>query len=46
MQVSGLASGIDVDSIVNKLMQAESVPLDTMNQKCSCLNGNVMTIEV
>ncbi|MCQ2011621.1 flagellar filament capping protein FliD [Sporolactobacillus sp. STSJ-5] len=37
LQVSGLASGIDVDSIVNKLMQAESVPLDTMNQKLQLL---------
>ncbi|WP_010631897.1 flagellar filament capping protein FliD [Sporolactobacillus vineae] len=33
LQISGLASGIDVDSIVNKLMQAESVPLDQMNQQ-------------
>lgn len=37
LQVSGLASGIDVDSIVNKLMQAESVPLDSMNQKLQLL---------
>ncbi|MCO7125021.1 flagellar filament capping protein FliD [Sporolactobacillus shoreicorticis] len=37
LQISGLASGIDVDSIVNKLMQAESVPLDTMNQKLQLL---------
>jgi flagellar hook-associated protein 2 len=37
LQVSGLASGIDVDSIVNKLMAAESVPLDTMNQKLQLL---------
>ncbi|RYM05912.1 flagellar hook-associated protein [Sporolactobacillus sp. THM7-7] len=37
LQVSGLASGIDVDSIVNKLMQAESVPLDRMNQQLQLL---------
>jgi flagellar hook-associated protein 2 len=37
LQISGLASGIDVDSIVNKLMQAESVPLDTMNQQLQLL---------
>ncbi|WKB35257.1 flagellar cap protein FliD N-terminal domain-containing protein [Terrilactibacillus sp. S3-3] len=33
LRVSGLVSGIDVDSIVNKLMQAEEVPLDSMKQQ-------------
>ncbi len=30
--MSGLASGIDVDSIVKKLMDAEAIPLDKMKQ--------------
>ncbi|WP_141604107.1 flagellar filament capping protein FliD [Terrilactibacillus laevilacticus] len=33
MRIGGLASGMDIDSIVNKLMTAESVPLDKMKQK-------------
>lgn len=37
LRVSGLVSGIDVDSIVNKLMQAEEVPLDSMKQQLQLL---------
>lgn len=33
MRISGLASGIDVDSIVQKLMTAERIPLDKLKQK-------------
>lgn len=33
MRVTGLASGMNVDQIVQKLMKAESVPLDQMKQK-------------
>lgn len=32
MRVSGLVSGMDVDSMVDKLMKAERMPLDKMNQ--------------
>lgn len=32
LRISGLASGIDVDSIVKKLMSAEAIPLDKMKQ--------------
>ncbi|WP_102273804.1 flagellar hook-associated protein 2 [Cytobacillus massiliigabonensis] len=33
VRVSGLASGMDIDDIVSKMMQAQRVPLDKMNQK-------------
>lgn len=33
MRVTGLASGMNVDQIVQKLMKAESIPLDQMKQK-------------
>lgn len=33
LRISGLASGIDVDSIVKKLMTAEAIPLDQMKQQ-------------
>ncbi|WP_422658577.1 flagellar filament capping protein FliD [Paenibacillus sp. EC2-1] len=32
-RISGLASGMDIDSMVKKLMQAESKPLDKLNQQ-------------
>ncbi|OMF42860.1 flagellar filament capping protein FliD [Paenibacillus peoriae] len=32
-RISGLASGMDIDSMVKKLMTAERVPLDKMNQQ-------------
>ncbi|WP_338061886.1 flagellar hook-associated protein 2 [Virgibacillus indicus] len=32
MRVGGLATGMDIDSIVNKLMTAERIPLDKMQQ--------------
>lgn len=33
MRISGLASGMDVDSMVQQLMKANRVPLDKLNQK-------------
>lgn len=33
MRVSGMASGMDIDGMVSKLMKAEAVPLDQMKQK-------------
>ncbi|AKL86521.1 FliD [Bacillus atrophaeus UCMB-5137] len=33
MRITGLASGMDVDDIVSKLMQTERVPLDKLTQK-------------
>ncbi|KAF1677451.1 flagellar hook-associated protein 2 [Bacillus mexicanus] len=32
-RISGLASGMDIDDIVSKLMQTEKAPLDRLNQK-------------
>ncbi|HLR65664.1 flagellar hook-associated protein 2 [Virgibacillus alimentarius] len=32
MRIGGLATGMDIDQLVNKLMTAERVPLDRMNQ--------------
>lgn len=32
-RITGMASGLDVDSIVKKLMTAEKAPLDKLNQK-------------
>ncbi|MFJ7825259.1 flagellar hook-associated protein 2 [Psychrobacillus sp. NPDC096623] len=33
LRIGGLASGMDIDSIVEKLMTAERIPLDKLNQK-------------
>lgn len=33
MRVNGIASGMDIDGMVSKLMKAEAVPLDQMKQK-------------
>ncbi|OAK67961.1 flagellar filament capping protein FliD [Lederbergia galactosidilytica] len=33
MRIAGLASGMDIDSIVKDLMRAESIPLDKLKQK-------------
>ncbi|MDI7742928.1 flagellar filament capping protein FliD [Lysinibacillus fusiformis] len=33
MRIGGLASGMDIDSLVEKLMQAERVPLDKLEQQ-------------
>lgn len=33
MRISGLASGIDTESMVKELMQAQRIPLDKINQK-------------
>lgn len=33
MRISGLASGLDIDSMVSKLMEAERIPLNRLNQK-------------
>lgn len=33
MRITGLASGMDIDSIVEKLMQAERAPLDKLEQQ-------------
>ncbi|MFT4399143.1 flagellar hook-associated protein 2 [Bacillus sp. SW14] len=33
MRISGLASGMDIDDIVSKLMQTERAPLDRLTQK-------------
>lgn len=33
LRISGLASGLDTDSIVKQLMQAASIPLDSLNQQ-------------
>lgn len=33
MRIGGLASGMDIDSIVEKLMTAERIPLDKLTQK-------------
>nr|WP_154894881.1 flagellar filament capping protein FliD [Paenibacillus xylanexedens] len=38
MRLTGLASGLDIDTMVQKLMQAERVPLDKMNQKRQLLD--------
>ncbi|MFD2331486.1 flagellar filament capping protein FliD [Cohnella sp. GCM10020058] len=36
-RVSGLNSGLDIDSLVTGLMKAEKMPLDTLNQKKTTL---------
>ncbi|XQY93959.1 flagellar hook-associated protein 2 [Metabacillus sp. HB246100] len=33
MRIGGLASGMDIDSLVSELMKAERIPLDKLNQK-------------
>ncbi|MWV46612.1 flagellar filament capping protein FliD [Paenibacillus sp. HJL G12] len=33
MRITGLASGLDIDSMVKQLMKAERVPLDKLNQQ-------------
>lgn len=33
MRISGLASGMDIDSMVKKLMTTESIPLNKLNQQ-------------
>lgn len=33
IRISGLASGMDIDDIVSKLMKTERVPLDKLTQK-------------
>ena len=33
MRIAGLASGMDIDSIVKNLMAAERMPLDKLKQK-------------
>src|SRR5881394_101314 len=33
MRVNGMASGMDIDGMVSKLMKAESIPLDKLKQK-------------
>ncbi|WP_310259031.1 flagellar hook-associated protein 2 [Fictibacillus barbaricus] len=37
MRISGLASGMDIDSIVKDLMKAEKIPLDKLSQKKTAL---------
>lgn len=37
MRIGGLASGMDIDSLVNKLMSAERIPLDKMEQERTTL---------
>lgn len=32
-RITGLASGMDIDDIVSKLMQTERAPLDKLTQK-------------
>lgn len=45
MRIGGLASGMDIDSIVEKLMAVERLPLDKLEQKSKFMNGNEMHIE-
>jgi flagellar hook-associated protein 2 len=33
MRISGFSSGLDIDQMVTKLMQAQRIPLDRLNQK-------------
>lgn len=37
MRIGGLASGMDIDKLVNKLMKAERMPLDQMQQESTTL---------
>lgn len=43
-RITGLASGMDIDDIVSKLMQTERAPLDKLKQKSRLLNGGVTAI--
>lgn len=43
-RITGLASGMDIDDIVSKLMQTERAPLDKLTQKSRRLNGSVIAI--
>lgn len=45
-RIGGLASGMDIDSLVDKLMKAERAPLYKLQQQKLNLNGNVMLIAV
>lgn len=38
MRLTGLASGLDIDTMVQKLMQTQRVPLDKMNQQRQLLD--------
>lgn len=33
MRISGLASGMDIDTLVQQMMKAKRVPLDKLNQQ-------------
>lgn len=44
-RIGGLASGMDIDALVAKLMQAEKSPLIKLQQKKLRMNGNEMRIE-
>lgn len=44
IRFSGIASGMDTQSIVDSLMQAQRIPLDKLNQKSKSLNGSVIAI--
>lgn len=44
MRVGGLASGMDIDSLIEKLMQAERTPLNKAFQKSKHMNGKEMRI--
>ncbi len=43
-RITGLASGMDIDDIVSKLMKTERAPLDRLTQKNRLLNGSVTAI--
>lgn len=43
-RIGGLASGMDIDSLVSKLMAAEKIPLTKLQQKSKQLNGHEMHI--
>lgn len=43
-RITGLASGMDIDDIVSKLMQTERAPLNKLTQKSRLLNGSVIAI--
>ena len=43
-RITGLNSGLDVDSLVKKLMDAEKQPLNKLNQQSRRLNESAMLI--
>lgn len=43
IRISGLASGMDIDEIVSKLMKTERVPLDKLTQKKQTLEWRPAT---